>query len=105
MVLLVLCTFPDAETAAAVTKTLVEEKLAACGTMLPGATSIYFWEGKLETAAEVLVLFKTAGPAYAKLEKRLRKLHPYDTPEIIAWESGAVAKDYAAWVADATDAS
>ena len=104
MVLLVFCTFPDADTAAAVTKTLVGEKLVACGTILPGARSIYEWEGKMEDASEVLVLFKTAGPAYAKLEKRLLKLHPYDMPEIVAIEAGAASKAYAAWVAAAADA-
>ena len=104
MVLLVFCTFPDADTAAAVTKTLVGEKLIACGTILSGARSIYEWEGKLEDASEVLVLFKTASPAYAKLEKRLLKLHPYDMPEIVAIEAGAASKAYAAWVAAAADA-
>ncbi len=103
MVLLVFCTFPDADTAAAVTKTLVEEKLVACGSIIPGVRSIYAWEGKIEDTAEVLVLFKTAGPAYAKLEKRLLKLHPYDTPEIVALEAGAAAKSYAAWVASAVN--
>ena len=101
MVLLVFCAFPDGDTAAAVTKTLVGERLVACGTILPGARSIYQWEGKLEDASEVLVLFKTSGPAYAKLEKRLLKLHPYDTPEIVAVEAGAVSKAYAAWLAEA----
>jgi periplasmic divalent cation tolerance protein len=104
MVLLVFCTFPDADTAAAVTKTLVGEKLIACGTILPGARSIYEWEGKMEDASEVLVLFKTASPAYAKLERRLLKLHPYDMPEIVALEAGAASKGYAAWVAAAADA-
>jgi periplasmic divalent cation tolerance protein len=104
MVLLVFCTFPDADTAAAVTKTLVGEKLIACGTILPGARSIYEWEGKMEDATEVLVLFKTVGPAYAKLEKRLLKLHPHDMPEIVALEAGAASKAYAAWVAAAADA-
>ncbi len=105
MVLLVLCTFPDADTASAVTKTLVEEKLVACGSILPGVRSIYAWEGKVEDAAEVLVLFKTAGPSYAKLEKRLLKLHPYDTPEIVAFEAGAASKAYAALVAGAVESS
>lgn len=103
MVLLVFCTFPDADTAAAVTKTLVGEKLVACGTILPGARSIYAWEGKLEDTPEALVLFKTAGPVYARLEKRLRKLHPYDTPEIVALEADAASQAYAAWVAAAVD--
>jgi len=105
MVLLVFCTFPDPDAAAGVVKTLVEEKLVACGTILPGARSIYSWEGRLVDGVEVMVLLKTTGAAYAKLEKRLLKLHPYDTPEIVAVEAGAAAKSYAAWVAAATQAS
>ena len=102
MVLLVFCTFPDAEIAASVTRTLVEEKLVACGNIVPGVRSIYASEGKVEDVVEALVIFKTTGPAYAKLEKRLLKLHPYDTPEILALEAGAAAKSSAAWVAGAT---
>lgn len=105
MVLLVLCTFPDADTAAAVTRTLVGEKLVACGNIVPGVRSFYTWEGRTEDAAEVLVLFKTHSSAYARLEKRLLKLHPYDTPEILAFEAGAAAKAYAAWVAAAVSPS
>lgn len=99
MVLVVLCTFPDAETAASVTQTLVREKLAACGNILPGVRSIYAWEGTIEDAAEVLVIFKTHPSAYARLEKRLLKLHPYETPAVLAFEAGAAARSYAAWVA------
>lgn len=105
MVLLVLCTFPDADTAADVARKLVEEKLVACGTIVPGVRSIYVWQGRMEDAGEVLVLFKTDAPAYAKLEKRLLKLHPYETPEILAFEAGAAAKAYAAWVAASVDPS
>ena len=104
MVLVVFCTFPDAGVAALVTRALVEEKLVACGNIVPGVRSIYAWEGKIEDASEVLVIFKTTGPLYAKLEKRLLKLHPYDTPGIVALEAGAAAKMYAAWVEGATQA-
>jgi periplasmic divalent cation tolerance protein len=103
MVLLVFCTFPDGETAARIVRTLVGEKLAACGNLVPGVRSIYAWEGKIEDTPEVLVVLKTAGPAYARLEKRLLKLHPYDTPEIVAVEAGAAARAYAAWVAAAVE--
>lgn len=102
--ILVLSTFPDADTAASVVRVLVEEKLAACGSILPGMRSIYAWEGKIEDSAEVAVLIKTPAPLYARLEKRLAKLHPYEVPEIVAWEPGAVAKSYAAWVASAASA-
>ena len=97
--LLVLASFPEAEAAASCIRTLVEEKLAACGTIVPGARSIYAWEGKIEDAMEVLVFLKTEASLYAKLEKRLAKLHPYEVPEIVAWEPGAVHRPYAAWVA------
>lgn len=103
--ILVLSTFPDADTAAGVVRKLVEEKLAACGNIIPGVRSIYAWEGKIEDTGEVAVLLKTQSSLYAKLEKRLAKLHPYDTPEIVAWEPGAVAAPYAAWVAAVTQVS
>ena len=99
--LLVLTSFPDADAAAAAARTLVEEKLAACGTIIPGARSIYEWEGKLEDGPEILLLLKTRASLYSKLEKRLAKLHPYEVPEIMAWEPGAVHRPYAAWVAAA----
>ena len=97
--LLVLTSFPDADAAASAARILVEEKLVACGTLMPGARSIYRWEGKIEENSEALLLLKTENACYAKLEKRLTKLHPYEVPEIIAWEAGAVHRPYAAWVA------
>ena len=99
--LLVLTSFPDADAAATAARILVGEKLAACGTVLPGARSIYEWKGKMEDNAEVLLLLKTGSALYAKLEKRLAKLQPYEVPEIIAWEPGAVHRPYAGWVAEA----
>ncbi len=101
--LLVLTSFPDAEAAATVVRTLVEEKLMACGTILPAARSIYAWQGRIEDNAEVVVILKTAPRLYAKLEKRLAKLHPYEVSEIIAWEPGAVSAPYAAWIAGCLD--
>lgn len=105
MVLLVITTFPDAEAAAGVIRTLVEEKLAACGNIIPGVRSLYVWEGKMEDASEVMVVLKTEGALYAKLEKRLLKLHPYETPEVLALEAGAVNRAYAEWIAAAVAAS
>lgn len=99
--LLVLTSFPEDRTAAIAVRTLVEEKLAACGTILPASRSIYRWEGKIEDASEAVVLLKTESTLYARLEKRLAKLHPYEVPEIVAWEPGAVHRPYAEWVAAA----
>lgn len=105
MVLLVITSFPDAEAAAGVIRTLVEEKLVACGNIIPGVRSLYMWEGKVEDASEVVVVLKTAGAIFAKLEKRLLKLHPYETPEVLALEAGAVNRAYAQWIAAALASS
>ena len=97
--LLVLSTWPDLETARAMARRLVEEKLAACVNILPTVESIYAWEGKTETAAEVLCLLKTTREKYPALEQRLQELHPYDVPEIIGLPLEAGAPAYLRWVA------
>ena len=76
-VLTVFTTWPDLETARTAARTLVEERLAACGNIVPGVESVYRWEGKVETGAEVLVVFKTVIGSYQQFEARLRALHPY----------------------------
>lgn len=98
MIRLVLTTFANAEDAARVVRALVEENLAACGTILPDARSIYRWEGKIEDTAETSVVLKTSVERYPELETKLRTLHPYETPEIIALDPAAVSGDYASWV-------
>ena len=101
-VILVFCTFPDAETARQIGTPLVNAKLAACVSLVPGIESIYHWQGKVETSQEVLALFKTTSSRYAELEQRLRELHPYDVPEILAVSPTAVSPAYAQWVGDST---
>lgn len=96
MIHLILTTFGSEEDAARIVRTLVEEKLAACGTLLPGARSIYAWQGKIEDSAEVVVLFKTSRAP--DLAARLKELHPYETPEIVTLEPSALSAEYAAWV-------
>ncbi len=99
--LLVLSTFPDAETARRIARTLVEERLAACGNLIPGIESIYRWQGEVETAREALVLFKTTQAAYPALEARLKALHPYEVPEILALPPTATGwPPYLAWVGE-----
>ena len=96
---LVLSTFPDAETAQRIASALVEEGLAACVNIIPGAQSIYRWEGKIESAGEVLALAKTTLSGYAHLEERLKELHPYSVPEIVALPVERAQAAYAQWVA------
>jgi periplasmic divalent cation tolerance protein len=96
--LLVFSTFPDEETAARVARVLVEERLAACVNLLPGARSIYAWQGKVEDAHEVVALMKTRKQDWVALMSRLHELHPYDTPECIAVRLAAGAPKYMAWL-------
>lgn len=99
MIRLVLTTFANAEDAARTVRTLVDEKVVACGTILPGARSIYRWKDAIEDTEESVVLLKTSVERFPALEERLRAIHPYETPEIISLDPSAVSKDYADWLA------
>ena len=101
--LVVLATFPDAETARRIVRTLVEEKLAACGNIVPGLESIYRWEGKIESSAEVLVIFKTTLGKYLEFEQGLRALHPYEVPEILGLPVQEGSLPYLRWLQDAVN--
>jgi len=95
---IVLCTFPDAESARQIGTLLIEKQLAACVNLIPAVESIYRWQGKNETSAEVLAVFKTTAGAYPAFAEALAAAHPYEVPEIIALEPAAVADSYLAWV-------
>lgn len=101
----VLVTMPDAETAARVGRTLVEERLAACVNVIPGLRSIYVFEGKLCDDAEALCLLKTRRALYPALRDRLAGLHPYQVPEIIALPLVEGNAPYLAWLAAGTQAA
>ena len=97
-ILLVMVTFPDAEGARQIGTTLVESQLAACVNLVPAVESIYRWQGCVENSHEVLAIFKTTPAAWPGFESKLRALHPYDVPEIIALDPVAVSVPYAQWV-------
>ena len=98
MIHVVLTTFANAEDAAKAVRTLVDEQIIACGTILSGARSIYRWKDAIEDTEESVVLLKTSAERFPALEERLRAIHPYETPEIIALDPTAVSKDYADWI-------
>jgi periplasmic divalent cation tolerance protein len=100
MIRFVLTTFPDTDAAERAVRLLVEKKLAACGTILPDACSIYRWKGAVEESSEAVVLFKTTETTYPDLERRLREIHPYENPEIAAFAAADISKAYADWVMD-----
>ncbi|HDV0694085.1 TPA: divalent-cation tolerance protein CutA, partial [Klebsiella pneumoniae] len=90
---------PDADSAERIATALVAERLAACVNLLPGLRSVYRWQRKVEAAAEVLLLVKTSAEAYPALQERLRQLHPYELPELLAVEAASGLPEYLQWLA------
>ncbi len=95
---LVLVTVPTTADGERIGRTLVEERLAACVNVVPGLRSIYRWQGAVETADEALLLVKTTAAAFEALATRVRSLHPYTLPEVIALPLAAGLAAYLAWV-------
>jgi periplasmic divalent cation tolerance protein len=101
-VMLVITTVADAAQADRIARALVEERLAACVTALGPARSVYRWEGAVETAEERPLLVKTTAACWPALRERLRALHPYDLPEILAMPVADGCSDYLGWIRDST---
>lgn len=100
--LVVLCSCPDEAVADRISRELVTAQLAACVNRLPGMRSVYRWKGVLQDEPEVLLAIKTVRSRYEELEMRLKALHPYEVPEIIAIPVLAGAAPYLAWLAQET---
>jgi periplasmic divalent cation tolerance protein len=96
--ILVLTSCPDEATGARIARDLVESGLAACVSRLPGAHSTYRWEGRLQDEPEVLLIIKTLATRFEALEMRLKSLHPYEVPEIIALPVVSGSYEYLAWL-------
>lgn len=95
---IVLTTAANAEEAARLGRTLVEDRLAACATLLPAAHSIYHWQSQIETSDECVLLLKTVAGRLAALEARLHDLHSYETPEFLVLPVEAGSHAYLAWL-------
>ena len=95
---IVLTTCPDAACAERIARALVEEGLAACVNILPPMRSIYRWKGKIEGATEQLLVIKSAVARFPAIRDRLRALHPYELPEIIAVPIVDGLPEYLAWL-------
>jgi periplasmic divalent cation tolerance protein len=96
--LLVSTSFAEEADAARVARVLIDERLIACANIVPGARSLYRWEGKIRDEREVLVVMKTRKQDWTALLSRLHELHPYDTPECLAVRVAAGAPKYMAWL-------
>ena len=95
---LLLTTFADEAAAVTVVRSLLDDHLIACGTLIPGARSIYRWKGAVEESTEVQVILKTSCEKASRCMVRLAELHPYEVPEIIEVEPTAVSLPYATWI-------
>ncbi|MDY0000836.1 MAG: divalent-cation tolerance protein CutA [Polyangia bacterium] len=102
--LVVFVTAPNGAGEAELARALVRERLAACVNLVPSIRSFYVWEDKQQDDCEVLLVIKTTRERYAALEARVRELHPYQVPEIIALPIVAGQADYLSWVTAGTQA-
>jgi periplasmic divalent cation tolerance protein len=100
--LIVFTCVPDREVANKIAHALIERKLAACVNILAECTSVYRWQGAIETTGEVPLLIKTRAAIYDEVEAVVKSLHPYELPEIVAVSVERGLPDYLDWVCAAT---
>lgn len=98
----VLVTAGSRGTAGSLARALVAERLAACVSIVPAIRSIYRWRGEIADDAECLLLIKSRRSRFAALEARIRELHPYEVPEILALEPVTGSAPYLRWLFEAT---
>ena len=96
--LVVYITVPSREVGQEIANVLVEGKLAACVNIVPGISSIYHWQGDIEQDDELLLIAKTRGVFFDRLASTVKRIHPYDVPEVIALPIIAGSNEYLAWI-------
>lgn len=99
---IVFITASSEDEAARIARALVEARLAGCVNMLKGIRSIYSWQGKVEDESEVLMIAKTRGDLFEALLKKVKELHSYSVPEIIAFPIVEGSADYLNWLKEVT---
>jgi len=100
--LIVLVTTPNKDDAATIAEALVSRRLAACVNIIAAIDSIYRWEGKVTRDTEALMIIKTTGERYSELERRVKELHSYSTPEVVAVRIERGSEDYLQWLREST---
>ena len=103
--MLVFTTVSSEDEAAKLIRTLLERRLIACGTMLPGARSLYRWQGKIADERETLVLLKTRSARVEALQEAFGELHPYKVPELLAVSADTGLEKYVDWINTETSLS
>lgn len=100
--IVVFITAPSEDLAVTIARALVETRLAACANLIKGVRSIYKWQDKIEDDAEVLMIIKTRRELFDPLRAKVKELHSYEVPEIIALPIIAGSDDYLKWLRDST---
>ena len=100
---IVVVTAPDLKVARILSETALKSRLVACVNLIPKIESHYWWQGKLESSAEVLIIFKTTKAKLKALEKLIVEKHPYDTPEFIVLPITAGNKRYLEWMSESVE--
>ena len=99
----VLTTVADRESGERLARRLVEERLIACGNLVPGLLSVFPWQGKISREEEVLLVMKAPSAGMQRLFARIAELHPYEVPELIALPVESVSEAYFRWVMESTE--
>lgn len=94
----VLTTVANTDEAVTLVRALLDRRLIACGTLLPGARSLYRWEGKVADESEVVILLKTRSAVLHAIERAFAELHPYKVPELLAFTAASGLDKYLAWI-------
>jgi len=97
MTMVIFVTIPQ-EKAKSFTKMLLKERACACVNILKGIESLFWWQGKINSEKEALLIIKTKQSAYHKLEKVIKRNHPYSVPEIIAFKVDKIDSEYQKWL-------
>ena len=93
------------EEAGRIADALIENRLAACVQILPAIESVYRWQGNVEKSSEVLLIAKTESGKFAELERQVRAMHSYETPEIVAVPASAISQPYSEWLSTSLESS
>lgn len=100
MYIVILVTAKDQEEAQKIARGLLEDKLAACCNIMPKIQSLFWWDGKIDSADEVLLIIKSEKTLWNKIQDKVKELHSYQTPEIIALPVVEGSKEYLDWIKD-----
>ena len=96
--LIVIATVPDQNLGVKIAESLLQQRLAACVHLLPAGRSMYRWQGKCEDTAETTLLIKTTTARYADIEATIKRLHPFEVPEVFAFPASHILPSYFEWI-------